>query len=180
MLLTAELPVADYAARYRDTATFGAACRACPGYGARWCCPPFPAGLETEILRYRTALIVGFSFATADPDVMDAAAGELRRHTAILLDIEQACGGRAFGFTGMCRLCAACTRPGGAPCRFPAMVRPALEAFGFDLGRTASELLGAPLQWGTGARGVRSLTFIGAVFHNLPSAMNHVAALSVF
>lgn len=179
MLLTAEIPVADYTARYRDTETFGAACRACPGYGRTWSCPPFAPATEYAALDYDMALIVAFTFETDENDVVSAAATLLRRNTDLLIDIERRTGGRAFGFCGMCRLCAACFRPQGKPCPHADLVRPPLEAFGFDLCRTASELLNTTLQWTADSQGRRHLTFIGAVFHNLPSAKNLIGMQSV-
>ncbi len=172
MLLTAEISVKDYIARYRDTATFGDACRACPNYGAMWCCPPFGAGDEAAALRYTTALIVAFSFRTEADDILAACGKELEKHMDLLLDIERKSSGHAFGFCGQCRRCRRCTRAAGTPCRHPDNVRPPLEAFGFDMCRTASEILGTTLQWSADSSGIRHLTFIGAVFHNLPSAQN--------
>ena len=57
-------------------------------------------------------------------------------------------GSRAF-FAGTCHACpqGTCTRKKGRPCICPDRMRPSLEALGFDLGKTASELLGIKMQW---------------------------------
>jgi len=53
-------------------------------------------------------------------------------------------------YAGTCHLCPddTCTRITGQPCRHPHLIRHSLESFGFDLGRTAEELLHIPLGWG--------------------------------
>lgn len=175
MLVTAELPAEEFLRRYYSDA-FAAACRDSPGYGRRWCCPPLP---DVDLRTYSTALIVAFRLVTTADDPVVTAAPLLRRYTALLLGIERRSGGRAFGFCGMCRLCRVCTRTSGRPCRHSAIVRPPLEAFGFDLGLVADELLGMPLQWAPDADGNRNLLFIGAVFHTLPSAKNFIGPVFV-
>lgn len=55
---------------------------------------------------------------------------------------------RAF-FAGTCHICPAekCTRVTGDTCIAPDRVRPALEAFGFDITKTAAQLLHIEMKW---------------------------------
>ena len=72
-------------------------------------------------------------------------------------------GSRAFLFS-RCRQChpQPCTRPSGLPCRHPDRMRPSLEALGFNLARTADELLKMPLQWSSDEQLPDYLTLITA------------------
>jgi hypothetical protein len=45
-------------------------------------------------------------------------------------------------------------------------VRPSLEACGFDIGRTTSELFGIELRWGSRGQMPEYLTLVCGFFHN--------------
>ena len=65
-----------------------------------------------------------------------------------LLALEEEYNGRAF-YAGSCILCPweECARRSGKACRYPSRIRRSLEACGFDLGRTTSELFGIEMKW---------------------------------
>ena len=87
---------------------------------------------------------------------------------ARLLALEEAWpDSRAF-FAGTCFDCpeGTCTRPLDLPCVRPGKIRPSLEALGFDLGRTASELLGIELRWSVDGRLPEYFTLISGFFTN--------------
>lgn len=63
------------------------------------------------------------------------------------------------------------TRPTGEPCRHPDKVRPSLEACGFDIGRTTTELFGMDLKWGTDGRIPEYLLLVCGFFHNAESVV---------
>ena len=69
---------------------------------------------------------------------------------------------------GSCLYCpeGTCTRPEAKPCRHPELVRPSLEACGFDIARTTSELFGIELKWGTDGSLPEYLTLVCGFFHN--------------
>lgn len=52
------------------------------------------------------------------------------------------------------------------PCRHPELVRPSLEACGFDIGRTTSELFGIELKWGADGKMPEYLTLVCGFFHD--------------
>ena len=87
---------------------------------------------------------------------------------ARLLEMERLYGGRSFAYVGTCLYCpdGSCTRPAGKPCRHPDKVRPSLEACGFDIARTTSELFGIDLKWGSEGRIPEYLTLVCGFFHN--------------
>ena len=84
-----------------------------------------------------------------------------------LLALEKSLVGMAFGFAGSCPYCGEipCARIDGEPCRHPDKVRPSLEAFGFDMSKTASELLGLKIKWSHDGRIPEYLTLVCGVFY---------------
>ncbi len=170
---TATLPVAEYAARFRDAQRFAGYCRACPNYGRSWGCPPLGFDVGATLAQYRTALLVATKITPADRGLPLSEAKRLilperRRLEARLLGLERTCGGRSFAYVGSCLHCpeGSCTRPDSLPCRHPELVRPSLEACGFDIGRTTSELFGIELRWGSEGRMPEYLTLVCGFFHN--------------
>lgn len=167
------LPAADYIARFRDADRIAGYCRTCPNYGQSWGCPPFDFDAQEYIGGYATALLVATRITPAAPGLPLTAARRLilperERLESRLLDMESRWDGRAFAYVGSCLHCpeGSCTRPEGKPCRHPDRVRPSLEACGFDIGRTTSELFGIELRWGYRGQMPEYLTLVCGFFHN--------------
>jgi predicted metal-binding protein len=85
-----------------------------------------------------------------------------------LLELEHRYGGRAFAYVGKCLYCpdSECARKCNRPCLHPDKVRPSLEAFGFDIARTLSELFGIELLWGKNDILPEYLVLVSGLFHN--------------
>ena len=160
----ARIPVAEYVRDFRDVEKFIGFCHACGRYGRCWACPPHGFEPEEVLASGRTIYLAAEKIvpdaslsAESDPARIRALSErmlhEVRERTdACLLGLERRYpGSRAF-FAGTCILCPQeeCTRITGAPYRYPGRIRPSLESFGFDIGRTASQLLGVELQWSSG------------------------------
>lgn len=175
----ATLPARDYVAGYRDEARFMECCRACNRYGRTWTCPPYT--YRHPLSEFGYAHILGTRLRiTEEARHRPASAREAgdeayrlmaqARHTidARLLAIEADHAGSLAFMAGSCTLCddTGCTRPDGLPCRYPKRARPSLEAYGFDVGRTAEKLLGAPLLWCDGPVLPEYLTLVCAIFSN--------------
>ena len=159
---TAKIALADYAANYRDAEKFIVYCKACKRYGACWSCPPFDFDVEKCLSSYETALIIGTKIVLSAEVIRENTGwtrctattyriiGEVRSDLdAKLLELESKFpGGRAF-FAGTCQICPAdkCTRIQGEPCVAPSRIRPSLESFGFDIVKTADELLNIEMKW---------------------------------
>lgn len=170
---TTQLPAADYIAIYRDARRTAACCRACPNYGRSWVCPPFDFDMEQYLSGYRTALIIATKITPRHSGLPLSESENLLRperisHEKLLLDLERRYDGRAFAYAGRCLYCPndSCARLEGKPCRHPELVRPSLEACGFDLCRTTEELMAIPLRWGEGDRMPEYLTLVSGFFHN--------------
>ena len=168
-----ELPAADYVARFRDAQRIAEYCRACPSYGSSWGCPPFGFSVEEYLSGYATALVVATKIVPEQEGLPLSEAGRLmrperKRIEARLLDMERRIGGRSFAYVGTCLYCpeGTCTRPDAKPCRHPELVRPSLEACGFDIAHTTSELFGIELKWGTDGSLPEYLTLVCGFFHN--------------
>ncbi|MDO5017501.1 MAG: DUF2284 domain-containing protein [Porphyromonas sp.] len=162
---TTTISLADYRERYQDIERFAACCRQCNNYGQQWVCPPFDFDVRAALDRYDEIHIVGYKVMLAPeltsreytPEERRLLYGKImkwaRRTTdAELLRLEaERPGSRAF-FPGSCQLCGEgrCTRLEGKPCIHSELTRNSLENFGFDLCKTAEELLGIPMVWSRG------------------------------
>lgn len=162
-----------YVREFRDVPTFEACCKQCPNYGNRWGCPPFDHDTLQDLLPYEKVKIIGVKITPHDEKLPLSQAQslmrpEIERVNKRLLEMEREKGGLAFGFVGDCPYCngAPCARLHGEPCRHPQVVRPSLEAFGFDIGKTTRELLGIEIQWSRDKRMPKFLTLVCGLFYN--------------
>ena len=162
-----------YVREFRDVTTFEECCRACPNYGNRWGCPPFDHDTLQDLLHYEKVMIIGVKITPHDSrmpmeQVYDLMRPELERLNSRLLELEHEKDGFAFGFVGKCERCgnAPCARKQGKPCRHPDVVRPSLEAYGFNVSETASQLLGIDMVWSRDKNIPRYLTLVCGLFFN--------------
>ena len=161
-------------------------CQACSRYGACWACPPHGFDADEYLSGYRTALIIGTRIIPEPSARAECATPEQGRQAgqrmivevrrtldARLLELERKYpGSRAF-YAGTCHLCpeGTCARSEGRPCRYPDRIRPSLESLGFDIGKTASELLGIELKWSEpGSSGLPEyFTLVSGFFSSRPA-----------
>ncbi len=154
---TADLDARAYIDGFRRADHFITFCQQCGNYGRRYGCPPFDYDPLTVIGRYQKVRIFGVKIVPTEKGLPLSSANNfiapvISRLNEELLEMEHALGGRSFGFVGACPYCggAPCARIEGKPCRHPSKVRPSLEAFGFDMGKTAKDLLGVDIKWSSG------------------------------
>lgn len=167
----AEIGVEEYIAGYRNADSFIDYCRQCANSGRRYGCPPFDYDVMKFVGQYRQLRVLGFKLIPQEQlplakanDVIAAALPEMNGR---LFDLEKTLSGFACGFVGKCTFCSEeCARIEGKPCRHPDMVRPSLEAFGFDLMKTSEELLGIKMKWGRDGMMPEYLTLVCGVFHD--------------
>ena len=166
-----EIDTDEYIARFRDGERFMPLCRQCPNYGKSWGCPPFDYDQEEYLRQWKhvrlwavkiTPLTPGLPLSASQAFVRD----ERLRIERTQLEWERQQHGRSFAYVGKCLYCDRCTRPEGKPCRHPDLVRPSLEAFGFDIGKTLAELFGIELKWGAEGKMPPYLTLVSGFFHN--------------
>jgi len=170
------LDARDYVSHYRNIRYFERLCAACPNYGRRWGCPPFVPGEFADPVSFEKVgiILIKADLAAgtpADADTLQSIIGPVKADSErLLLKTEKAGDGLAALFTGKCSLCPGqrCARESGQACRHPESVRPSLEALGFDLGRTSSEIFGIGMQWCKNGHAPQYLTLIGGIFYNNP------------
>lgn len=170
---TVSLAAGDYIARFRDAERFAGFCRECENYGRSWGCPPFGYDVEARLGAYEKILLVATKIYPSESDLPMNMSRSLIRPERIRLEnrlheLERRYGGLSCSYAGSCLYCpeGCCTRPEGGPCRHPALVRPSLEACGFDIGKTLAELFGIELLWGRDGRMPEYLTLVCGLFHN--------------
>ena len=158
----AEIDRDSYVREFRDVATFEACCQQCPNYGNRWGCPPFDHDTLQDLLPYEKVMIMGVKLTPHDTkmpmeQVYDLMRPELEQLNRRLLELEREKNGLACGFVGKCERC------GNA---HPDVVRPSLEAYGFNVSETASKLLGIDMVWSKGKNVPRYLTLVCGLFYS--------------
>lgn len=175
----ASLEAEAYIARYRDADRIGGYCRACDRCGKVWSCPPFEVDPADRLALYRGVRLVGTTVrlteavrhAPTSPaeqfDISYRIMREVRRTLdARLLEAERRRAGSLAFFPGSCQLChpAPCARTEGRPCLLPDRARSSLEAWGFDVVRTASEVLGLEMRWSQDLVLPEYFTYVSALF----------------
>lgn len=151
--LQAETDVRSYLTNFRDADKFLGFCRQCRNYGLRYGCPPLDYDVPEKLARYSRIRITGVKIIPQEKGIPLSAADALMAPVVLqmnreLLEQEKQLQGYACGFVGTCPYCdTPCARRDGQPCRHPDLVRPSLEALGFDVSKTAELLLGEKILW---------------------------------
>jgi predicted metal-binding protein len=174
-----EVKLADYLRDYRDAARFMEYCKTCNRYGACWSCPPFEFDTEEYLSPYGTAYVIGTKIVLDEKTIEENRGWEkcMKTAHAILKKVRPVLDrhllalekrhpvSRAF-FAGTCHICSAeaCTRIEGRACIAPEKIRPSLESFGFDIGKTSAELLNVELQWSRNGLLPEYLTLVSGFF----------------
>ena len=168
----ADMDAKTYINEFRRTDYFIEFCQQCKNYNRRYGCPPFDDNTLSIVEGYEKVRIMGVKIIpnnkqlplNAANDLMEPVITEMNEE---LLKLEKSLGGYAFGFVGTCPYCgsAPCARISGKPCRHPEKVRPSLEAFGFDMSKTAKDLLGLEIKWSQGELIPEYLTLVCGVFY---------------
>jgi len=167
------LSVEEYISKYRNADVFAKYCMECRNYGKSWGCPPFEFDVEERLRCYDKVLLVVTQIYPSDTDLSIDVSRELIRPERIrlerrLLELESKYTGLSAAYVGSCLYCpeGTCTRPDGKVCRHPECVRPSLEGYGFDIGKTTKELFDLELRWGSNGKIPEYLLLVCALFHN--------------
>ena len=169
---TANISVDEYISRFRDEKRFVEFCKQCPNYGNSWGCPPFDFDTGEFLRQYEYAHLMATKIIPVEKNIPIDRTQELIKPERLriereLLEMEHRYGGRAFAYVGKCLYCpdSECARKCNRPCLHPDKVRPSLEAFGFDMTRTLSELFGIELLWGKDGILPEYLVIVSGLFH---------------
>lgn len=175
------IKTAEYISEYRNTEKFIVFCKQCNKYGNCWACPPYDFNTTDYMSKYDKAYIIGTKIMLSEDIKLKCTDAEESKTTGAkivaevrsildkqLLKVEtEHPDSRAF-FAGTCHLCDAgdCTRIKNEACRYPDMIRHSLESFGFDIGKTAQDLLGIELKWSNDGSLPEYLTLVSGLFTN--------------
>ena len=127
----------------------------CKSFGRNWCCPPACGSLEDSERQAagfeHGALVqtVGVLEDEFDFEGMEAAAEKHRKCFEKFAELAAAATEKCMCMgMGACTRCAVCTYP-DAPCRFPELAHPSMEAMGLQVSDVC-KLAGAPYYYGKG------------------------------
>lgn len=154
--------VKDYLEKgYVDVDRFIEYCKECPNYNKKWSCPPYAFDVKEKYWnKYKYlhlfALTIYLDESIVKEDMTSDEIDELilgirhQNYTVAskwILNIEKNNPGSMALDGGHCAKCKRCTRPKNKPCRFEQDIRPAIDAIGGNLVRTADEILGKKILW---------------------------------
>ena len=134
---TANISVDEYISRFRDEKRFVEFCKQCPNYGNSWGCPPFDFDTGEFLRQYEYAHLMATKIIPVEKNIPIDRTQELIKPERLRIERE-----------------------------LPDKVRPSLEAFGFDMTRTLSELFGIELLWGKDGILPEYLVIVSGLFHN--------------
>lgn len=117
----------------------------CRSYGKCWTCPPYCGSLEefaARAAKYRRGILVQSTGQMEDDydveTMMDTETLQHDRFRALTAKVRQVCPDCMPLAAGACRVCEKCACP-GAPCRFPDLAVPSMEASGLNVSRTCAD-----------------------------------------
>ncbi|MCQ2334569.1 MAG: DUF2284 domain-containing protein [Paludibacteraceae bacterium] len=163
----------EYVRRFRAVGRIEGYCRECHNYGHHWGCPPFVYDVDSKLRDYNEVLLLAARI-TPHPTGLPLADG-MRcllpvRHEMeeMVREMETVMEGIAMGLAGQCAYCpdGQCSKPAGLPCRHPELVRPSLEAWGFDVCQTTEQLMHLPILWSTDGVTPAYFTLVCGFFYN--------------
>lgn len=170
---TAEISTDEYISRFNDSERFIRCCKECRNYGKVWVCPPFTHDTMAELRQYSRVLLLATRITPDGKEIPYSEVNRFFRPERLRIEkklraMEKTYGGKAFAYAGSCLYCpeGTCSRLENQPCRHTELVRPSLESYGFDIGRTTSELFGIELLWGSNGFLPEYLTLVCGFFHN--------------
>ncbi|MDO4307417.1 MAG: DUF2284 domain-containing protein [Eubacteriales bacterium] len=157
----ATISVPEFIEKFVDVPTFLEACKACPNYGHIWSCPPYDFDVMEYWKRFRTLELQAvrilfdkevtersYTKEELDSIINQVIPAEKQKLTDQLLAMEKEHPGSISLSAGSCSTCRnGCTRPCGAPCRYPEGMRYSIESLGGNVGLTIEKLLGLHLEW---------------------------------
>lgn len=189
---TAQITVAEYINEYRDVEKFLSFCKNCKRFGNCWSCPPFDYDTDEILQAYDYAYIIGTKILLSKELISDPSnpkdgweiVSQILREVRLKLDekllaLESQNPNTQVFFAGTCHFCDVdtCTRIEGKPCRHPEKIRSSLESFGFDIGKTTSDLLGIELQWSKDGSLPEYLVLVSGVLSK--HAIEHLTSFSI-
>ena len=172
--------VEDYVRDYVEIDRFLECCKACPNYNTKWSCPPYSFSvMERYWNRYKYLHLFAFKMYFdkslvengMTPEEVDSFVMGIRHQNYMMasrwiLDVEKQNQGSFALDGGHCAKCKKCTRPKGKPCRFEDEIRPAIDAIGGNLVKTAEDIFGTKILWIENGKAPEYFLFIVGLLSN--------------
>lgn len=178
---TSLIPAAEYINGYRDEKKFISFCKRCRSYNHNWSCPPYDFDPGERISGFKNVYLIGSRIIpgkslTEKHDRLEDSrplVREILNHVRNSLDsrlllLEEKYPESLAFFAGSCCHCPHnhCSRPSGSVCIRPDRMRYSLESFGFDIGRTARDLLHIEIKWAQDGKLPEYFILVSALFTN--------------
>ena len=176
----AEIKVEEYLHDYSNIPYFLSMCQQCSSYSKRWCCPPFSFDIKSTLSQFTYAHIIGVQILFSEAMQLEAESlgngrettnsviGEVWRDVHPKLLKLRTLYSPSIAFSIGCHLCEGdiCSRVKGEACLHPDKMLYSLESFGFDVAKTARQLLDIELLWSKDKKMPEYLTLIFGLFTN--------------
>lgn len=149
----------EYINSYFDMKKFHELCSKCDKYGTLWSCPPYNFNVDDYINKYKYAYIICTKILLDESLIRETKKDEVinctyriindvrKKLDKELLKLEKRYPDSISLFAGSCISCNTCTRLNASSCIKPDLMRYSLESLGFDVAKTASELLKTEIKW---------------------------------
>lgn len=155
-IIELELELSQYIKEYRHSERVLGYCKECPNYGLLASCPPFNYNIEERLSQWSKITLYGLKHQLEEGESAEQSYRELREwFDQWLLKLESKERGSGALFAG------SSTKRGGE--QNLQEERPSLEAYGFDLVQSSSQLLGVEILWPKEGEPLPYLMLIGAV-----------------
>ena len=154
------LPMQVIRDKYQDREKHLGYCRQCPRYYQIWSCPPLSIDVDEFLGQYSRIYLVCSKInldsdavkIKDDPEIIKARGWEIMSAVKLEVDeklrkLENNLPGSITLSATACNLCGKCTRPDGRPCRQPAKMRYAIDAFGFSITAITKDLFDIDILW---------------------------------
>lgn len=168
-----EIAVEEYLARFHNPTEVWGYCRECGNYGKQWGCPPFDFDVVERLSKYHNLRVIATKITLHDKGILPCEINNLLRPERVrleaeLLRMESDYSALASTYIGECLHCAngCCARLEGKACCHPELVRPSLEAYGFDVAKTVSELFEIELKWSADGSLPEYIVLVCGLFYN--------------
>ncbi len=155
------VPTSEYLKDFVEVERFIECCKMCPNFGNKWGCPPYVYDVKEKYWNnYKYLHLFAFKMDLEDDlighdmttEEIDDLVLRIRHQNYILaskwiLNVEKENPGSFALDGGHCIKCKRCTRPKGKPCRHEDEIRPAIDAIGGNLVKTAEDIFDTKILW---------------------------------
>lgn len=158
--MQAVISTEDYCHDFVEIERFLECCKSCPNYENRWACPPFGFDVKERYWdRYKYIHLFAFRMNINDdivgdepPETIDELVMDIRKQNGRcvskwVLGVEKLNPGTSALDGGHCIRCKKCAKTKCKPCCHEDTMRPAIDAIGGNLVKTAEEVFNTKILW---------------------------------